>query len=70
MSDKKTEYDSFVKAQKEKERDTKALKKVELQLKAALDSLANIKLVHEKILQQVIDFYDSTTFFFFCELQI
>lgn len=58
MSDKKMEYDAFVKAQKDKERDTKALKKVELQLKAALDSLSNIKLAHEKVLQQVMDLFN------------
>lgn len=50
MADKKTEYDAYVKAQKDKERDTKNLKKLELQMKAALDSLANIKLQHEKII--------------------
>ena len=55
------EYDAFVKAQKEKERDTKALKKVELQFKAAIDSLANIKLQHEKVIQQVTKLFLELT---------
>lgn len=53
LVDKKTEYDGYIKAQKDKERDTKNLKKIELQLKAAQDSLANIKLQYEKISAQV-----------------
>jgi hypothetical protein len=53
MSDKKMEYESYVKAQKDKERDSKNLKKIELQLKAAQDSLSNIKLQYEKIMIQV-----------------
>ena len=53
LADKKTEYDIYVKVQKEKERDSKSLKKIELQLKAAQDSLANIKIQHEKISLQV-----------------
>ena len=48
------EYESYVKAQKDKERDSKSLKKIELQLKAAQDSLSNIKLQYEKIMIQVI----------------
>ena len=47
------EYESYVKAQKDKERDSKSLKKIELQLKAAQDSLSNIKLQYEKIMIQV-----------------
>ncbi len=61
LADKKMEYDAFVKAQKEKERDTKALKKVELQFKAAIDSLANIKLQHEKVIQQVTKLFLELT---------
>lgn len=53
LADKKNEYDSFVKAQKDKERDSKNLKKLELQLKAAQDSLSNIRLQYEKIMIQV-----------------
>jgi hypothetical protein len=49
LADKKNEYDMFIKVQKDKERDSKNLKKIELQLKAAMDSLANIKLQHEKV---------------------
>jgi hypothetical protein len=46
------EYDCYVKAQKDKERDSKNLKKLELQLKAAQDSLSNIRLQYEKIMIQ------------------
>ncbi len=53
MADKKTEYESYVKVQKEKERDSKNLKKIELHLKAAQDSLENIKSQYEKIMLQV-----------------
>ncbi|CAF0929077.1 unnamed protein product [Brachionus calyciflorus] len=49
LAEKKLEYDFFVRIQKEKERDTKNLKKLELQLKAGMDSLMNIRLQHEKI---------------------
>ena len=54
MADKKLEYDFFVKYQKDKERDTKTLKKLELQLKAAQDSLTNIRLQYDKIMAQVL----------------
>ena len=47
------EYDFFIRAQKDKEKDTKTLKKLELQLKAAHDSMTNTKLQHEKILSLV-----------------
>lgn len=57
LSDKKLEYDCYVRAQKEKERDTKNLKKLELQLKASQDSLMNIRLQHEKIQAQVCSYY-------------
>ena len=53
LASKKLEYDSYVRAQKEKEKDNKNLKKLELQLKACHDSLMNIKLQHEKILSIV-----------------
>ncbi len=43
----------YVRTQKEKEKDNKSLKKLELQLKACQDSLVNIKLQHEKILSIV-----------------
>jgi hypothetical protein len=52
LADKKMEYDCYVKAQKDKERDSKNLKKLELQLKAAQDSLSNIRLQYEKIMIQ------------------
>lgn len=52
LSDKKLEYDSLMRIQKEKERDVKNLKKLELQLKAGMDSLMNIRLQHEKISAQ------------------
>ncbi|RNA21673.1 coiled-coil domain-containing protein [Brachionus plicatilis] len=52
LADKKLEYDSLMRIQKEKERDTKNLKKLELQLKAGMDSLMNIRLQHEKIMGQ------------------
>ena len=53
LADKKLEYDTFMRAQKEKEKESKNLKKVELQLKACQDSLYNIRLQHEKVLNQV-----------------
>jgi hypothetical protein len=54
MAEKKSEYEAFIKVQKEKEKEFKNCKKAELQLKTAQDSLANVKLAHEKILQKVI----------------
>jgi hypothetical protein len=53
LADKKLEYDSYNRAVKDKERELKNLKKLELQLRAYQDSLYNIKLQHEKILNQV-----------------
>jgi predicted nucleic acid-binding Zn-ribbon protein len=42
-----------VRSQKDKEKDNKTLKKLELQLKACQDSYMNIQLQYEKILNQV-----------------
>jgi predicted nucleic acid-binding Zn-ribbon protein len=53
MAEKKLEYELYVKAQKEKEKDSKNLKKLELQLKACQDSLINITQKYEKINAQV-----------------
>lgn len=53
QSEKKLEYDVYVRSQKDKEKDSKNLKKLELQLKACEDSLMNIRLHHEKVLNQV-----------------
>lgn len=54
LADKKHEYEAFIRAQKEKEKDSKNVKKLELQLKACQDSLTNLKLQHEKIISQVM----------------
>lgn len=48
--EKKTEYEIFMRSQKDKERDFKQCKKIELQLKAAHDSYANLRLAYEKVL--------------------
>ena len=53
LSSKKIEYDSYVRAQKEKEKDSKALKKLELQLKSCQESLININLQLESLLSIV-----------------
>jgi len=53
LAEKKLEYDAFVRSQKDKEKDNKNLKKLELQLKAGQDSYMNIQLQYEKILSQV-----------------
>ena len=50
LSDKKLEFEMFMKTQREREKDLKNLKKTELQLKAAQDSLFNFKLQYEKLL--------------------
>lgn len=55
LSEKKLEYEAFLRAQKEKERDSKNVKKIELQLKACEDSKANLTLTLEKLLIQVIE---------------
>ena len=47
------EYDAYVRAQKDKEKDNKNLKKLELQLKACQDSYMNIQLQYEKVMNQV-----------------
>ena len=53
MSEKKLEKEAFMRAQKESEKESRNVKKVELQLKACADSLANVTLAYEKILEQV-----------------
>lgn len=52
-AEKKLEKEAFLRAQKESERESRNVKKVELQLRACEDSLTNAKLAHEKILEQV-----------------
>jgi hypothetical protein len=54
LADKKSEYEAHIRAQKEKEKESKNLKKIELQLKSCQDSLYNIRLQHEKVTAQVI----------------
>jgi hypothetical protein len=59
LADKKLEYDAYNRAVKDKEREMKNLKKLELQVRAYQDSLYNIKLQHEKIMNQVCFFFVS-----------
>lgn len=61
LADKKFEFEMFMKTQRERERDMKNLKKTELQLKAAQDSLTNFTLQYEKLLAIV-----SNIFFIYC----
>ena len=53
LAEKKLEYEALNRAQKDKEKEAKNLKRAELQLKACQDSFYNIKLQHEKLLNQV-----------------
>jgi hypothetical protein len=53
LASKKQEYEALMKAQKEKEKDTRSMKKLELQLRAGKDALNNLRLHYEKILAQV-----------------
>lgn len=52
-SEKKLEKEAFLRAQKENEKESRNVKKLELQLKACQDSLSNVQLAYEKILEQV-----------------
>jgi hypothetical protein len=52
LADKKIEYESYLRIQKEKERESKNLKKCELQVKAAQDSLANVQAHYAKVQEQ------------------
>lgn len=54
MSEKKLEKEAFLRAQKENERESRNVKKLELQLKACQDSLANVTLAYEKVLEKVL----------------
>ena len=53
LLEKKNEYEAFMRAQKEKEKEFKNFKKDEIQLRAAEDSMNNLKLAHEKVLAKV-----------------
>ncbi|XP_065059412.1 coiled-coil domain-containing protein 146-like [Rhopilema esculentum] len=53
LLEKKNEHDVHARKQREKDRNLKILKKGELQLKAAQDSLAHVKSIHDKVAGQV-----------------
>jgi hypothetical protein len=54
LADKKLEYEALMRAQKEKEKDSRNMKKLEIQLRAGQDALNNLRLHYETILAQVI----------------
>ena len=61
LIEKKNEYEAYMKAQKDKEKDFKSYKKAEIQMKSAQDSFSNLKLANEKVLSKVrIDIYLSS----------
>ena len=51
--EKKNTHDILSRKSREKERDLRALKKLELQMKVAEENLAHTKTIHEKVLSQV-----------------
>ena len=53
VAEKKLQYDIYNRTQKEKDKEMKSLKKIELQLRACQDSFFNIRLHHEKVINQV-----------------
>ena len=53
-AEKKLEKEAYLKAQKENEKESRNVKKLELQLKACQDSLTNVTLAYEKVLEKVI----------------
>jgi len=52
LIEKKNEYEAYLKAQKDKEKDFKSYKKAEIQMKSAQDSFSNLKLANEKVLSK------------------
>ena len=57
--EKKNNHDVHARKMREKERDLRNLKKAELQLRVADESLNHTKLIHEKIKSQVTNLIDS-----------
>ncbi|XP_043353474.1 coiled-coil domain-containing protein 146 isoform X3 [Dermochelys coriacea] len=53
LLEKQKQHDNLIFKQREKDRDLRNLKKMELQLKIAYDSLEQIKLLHEKLTLEV-----------------
>jgi hypothetical protein len=51
--EKKNNHDVLSRKSREKERDLRALKKLELQMKVAEENLAHTKTIHEKVISQV-----------------
>lgn len=51
--EKKNTHDVLSRKTREKERDLRALKKLELQMRVAEENLAHTKTIHEKVLSQV-----------------
>ena len=66
LASKKLDYEYFVRSQKEKEKDSKSLKKLELQTKMARETLANVKLQHENLLSQASDHHITSHRMLFC----
>ncbi len=56
LFEKKAEYETLMRAQKDKEREFKNFKRAELQLRSAQDSLTNVKFILDKVLLRVSHF--------------